>query len=247
MILGIFDSGIGGLTVLKEILKKNSFDKIIYFGDTARLPYGEKSKEELLDIAKENVDFLLSKGAEKIVIACGTVSSNVLEELKKDYNIEIIGIVDALIEGAKEKTINNKIGIIATSATIKTHIFKNKLNGYHVYEMSCPKFTPLIESGKLDSKEMNDAINEYLKPLKDEGVDTLILGCTHYPILSKKIKKYFDYPINLINSGVIIADNLFDGKIKNPELEIYCSGSIEDFKNNSKYLEIENINEIKKY
>ena len=116
MILGVFDSGLGSLTVLKEIIRKNSFDRIIYLGDTLRLPYGNKDKETLLGYARENMDFLLAKGADKVVIACGTISSNVLDELKEEYDTEIIGIIDVLCEEGMKQTRNGKIGVIATPA-----------------------------------------------------------------------------------------------------------------------------------
>ena len=240
MILGLFDSGLGGLTVLKEIINKCAYEKIIYLGDTKRLPYGEKSKEELLDIAKDNIDFLISKNVDEIVVACGTVSSNVLEDLKKIYDIKIIGIIDVLCKGAIKETKNNKIGVIATSSTISTHIFKDKLDNYEVYEMACPLFTPLIEKGMIDSKEMDEAIDSYLKPLKEKEIDTLIFGCTHYPLLKEKIKKYFDYPINLINAGEYILDELENKEIKNSLLEFYTSGNEKEFEENSKrFLDID--------
>lgn len=240
MILGLFDSGLGGLTVLKEIINKCAYEKIIYLGDTKRLPYGEKSKEELLDIAKDNIDFLISKNVDEIVVACGTVSSNVLEDLKKIYDIKIIGIIDVLCKGAIKETKNNKIGVIATSSTISTHIFKDKLENYEVYEMACPLFTPLIEKGMIDSKEMDEAIDSYLKPLKEKEIDTLIFGCTHYPLLKEKIKKYFDYPINLINAGEYILDELENKEIKKPILEFYTSGDEKEFaKNSQKFLDID--------
>lgn len=240
MILGLFDSGLGGLTVLKEITNKCTYEKIIYLGDTKRLPYGEKSKEELLDIAKDNIDFLISKNVDEIVIACGTVSSNVLEDLKKIYDIKIIGIIDVLCKGAIKETKNNKIGVIATSSTISTHIFKEKLDDYEVYEVACPLFTPLIEKGMIDSKEMDEAIDSYLKPLKEKEIDTLIFGCTHYPLLKEKIKKYFDYPINLINAGEYILDELENKEIKNSLLEFYTSGNEKEFEENSKrFLDID--------
>lgn len=240
MILGLFDSGLGGLTVLKEIINKCAYEKIIYLGDTKRLPYGEKSKEELLVIAKDNIDFLISKNVDEIVVACGTVSSNVLEDLKKIYDIKIIGIIDVLCKGAIKETKNNKIGVIATSSTISTHIFKDKLENYEVYEVACPLFTPLIEKGMIDSKEMDEAIDSYLKPLKEKEIDTLIFGCTHYPLLKEKIKKYFDYPINLINAGEYILDELENKEIKNSLLEFYTSGNEKEFEENSKrFLDID--------
>lgn len=245
MILGIFDSGLGGLTVLREIIKNNSYDKIIYFGDTKNLPYGEKDKETLLKMTRFNIDFLRSKGADEIVVACGTISSNTLDIVKDDYDFRIIGIIDALCNEAVKKTLNNKIGVIATEATINTHIFSKKIKDKEVYEVPCPKFTPLIEAGMIDSKEMDEALDEYLSPLKEKDIDTLIMGCTHYPLLEDKIKDYFNKPINIINSGTIIAEELFNGETKIPEIEFYVSGNKEEFKEHGKrFIDVKEIDEL---
>ena len=245
MILGIFDSGLGGLTVLREIIKNNTYDKIIYFGDTKNLPYGEKDKETLLKMTRFNIDFLRSKGADEIVVACGTVSSNALDDIKDDYDFKIVGIIDALVNGAIKETKNNKIGVIATEATIRTHIFKEKIKDKEVYEVACPKFTPLIEKGMIDSLEMDEAIHEYLKPLKEKDIDTLIMGCTHYPLLEDKIRNYFSKPINIINSGIILAEELNDGERKEPKLEFYVSGDKEEFREHGKrFIDIDDLTEL---
>ncbi|MBR2578458.1 MAG: glutamate racemase, partial [Erysipelotrichaceae bacterium] len=212
------------------IIRKNSFDRIIYLGDTLRLPYGNNDKETLLGYARENMDFLLAKGADKVVIACGTISSNVLDELKEEYDTEIIGIIDVLCEEGMKQTRNGKIGVIATPATIRTHIFRKKIKDAEVFEMPCEKFTPLIEGGKIDSKEMDEAIEEYIGPLKKAGIDTLLLGCTHYPLLADKISAFFGSPLKMINSGTVLKDMLSEGELKEPELEFYVSGDTEDFR-----------------
>lgn len=239
MILGIFDSGLGGLTVLKEILKNNVYDKIIYYGDTKRVPYGEKDKETLLNYAKEDIAFLREKGAEEIIVACGTISSNVLEDIKNDYDFKIVGIIDAACRQAAETTKNNKVGVIATSATINTGIFSRRIKEYkdiEVYEVACPKFAPLIETGKKDSEEMERAIVEYIEPLKDKDVDTIIFGCTHYPILEEKIRNYLNKDINFVNSGTLLSKEFNNGDYKKPILEFYVSGDKDDFKKKAKEL-----------
>ena len=247
MILGVFDSGLGGLTVLKEIIKNSTYDKIIYFGDTARLPYGDKDRKTLLAYARQDVEFLMDKGAEEIVIACGTVSSNVLDDLKKEYKLPLIGIIDVLAKEAMEKTANHKIGVIATPATVRTGIFTGKISGNDVYEVGCQKFTPLIEKDMIDSKEMDEAIAEYLGPLKKADVDTLIMGCTHYPLLEKKIRKHFVKPLNIISSGTVLARELCHGEIKKPELEFYVSGDPKDFmKKARRFADVKEIEEVKK-
>ncbi|MDO4499785.1 MAG: glutamate racemase [Erysipelotrichaceae bacterium] len=245
MNLGIFDSGLGGLTVLKEILKNNTYDKIIFYGDTINVPYGEKDRATLFELAKQNVEFLRKKGADEIIAACGTVSSNVLEPLKKEYDFNILGIIDAACIEAEELTQNRKIGVIATNATIASHAFKNKLKGYEVYEMPCPKFAVLIEQGKLDTKVMDEAIDEYLAPLKKEGIDTLILGCTHYPIIAEKIDKYLDGKVKLVNSGNVLSRELSNGNKKEPVLEFYVSGDVDIFKKNaSMFLNVRELEEV---
>ena len=228
MILGIFDSGLGGLTVLKEILKNNSYSRIVYFGDTARVPYGDKDKDTLRKYAIEDIDFLKQKGVDEIVVACGTVSSTVLNGIKDDYDFKIEGIIDAAVKGALDATKNNKIGVIATSATINTHIFRNKIE--NIYEVACPKFVPLIENNLIDSKQMDEALDEYLSGLKQKDIDTLILGCTHYPLLKSKIDAYFDGKVNLINSGAVLSKKLFNGDKKEAVVEFYVSGDIDNFK-----------------
>ena len=237
MILGIFDSGLGGLTVLKEILKNNSYSRIVYFGDTARVPYGDKNKETLRKYAIEDIAFLKDKGVDEIVVACGTISSTVLNEIKDDYDFKIEGIIDAAVKGALDVTKNEKIGVIATSATINTHVFKNKIE--NIYEVACPKFVPLIEKDMINSMQMDEALDEYLSGLKSAGIDTLILGCTHYPLLKDKIDAYFDGKVNLINSGTVLSKELFNGEKIEPVVEFYVSGDIDSFKKQaSRFLDI---------
>ncbi len=237
MVLGIFDSGLGGLSVLKEILKNNSYSRIVYFGDTARVPYGDKDKETLRKYAIEDIAFLKEKNVDEIVVACGTVSSTVLNEIKDDYDFKIEGIIDAAVKGALSVTNNNKIGVIATSATINTHVFKQRIE--NIYEVACPKFVPLIEKDMIDSRQMDEALDEYLGDLKIAGIDTLILGCTHYPLLSNKITAYFDNKVNLINSGTVLSKELFNGEKIEPLVEFYVSGDVDDFKKHaSRFLDI---------
>ncbi len=228
MILGIFDSGLGGLSVLKEILKNNSYERIVYFGDTLRVPYGDKDYNTLKQYAIDDIAFLKSKGVDEIVVACGTVSSMVLNDIKNNYDIRIEGIIDAAIVGALQATKNNKIGVIATSATISTHVFKKRIND--IVEVACPKFVPLIEKDLIDSDQMDEAFKQYLSVFKDKDIDTLILGCTHYPLLTDKLNDYFDGKVNLINSGAILSEKLFNGKKIEPTIELYASCNEDDFK-----------------
>ena len=225
MRIGLFDSGVGGLTVLKTLLRKYPNNEYIYYGDTLNLPYGTKSKEELLKLARDNVDFLIDKKVDLIIIACGTVSSNCLNELKESYNIPIMSIVDDVINYLNNSNYNN-IGVIATNATINSHIFKNNINK-NVYEIATPKLVPLIENNNLDGIEdiLHDYLDDYLGKL-----DVLVLGCTHYPIISNYIKSITDN-IELIDMSEFISIN--DDEISN-KIEIYFSKLDDTIKNNTK-------------
>ena len=223
MRVGLFDSGIGGLTVLKSLIKRYPNNEYIYFGDTANLPYGSKSIDELKKLAKHNIELLLSFNVDLVVIACGTVSSNCLEYLKSNYNIPIIDIISPTINYLNNTEYNN-IGVIATEATINSHIFKNNINK-NVYEIATPKLVPLIESNNLSN--IDNVLDEYLNLYKDK-IDILVLGCTHYPLISKYLTRYnfkvLDMAelINIGNSGnskvnvyFSKVDNLLISNVKN--------------------------------
>uniref|UniRef100_A0A7C4U7I4 Glutamate racemase n=1 Tax=candidate division WOR-3 bacterium TaxID=2052148 RepID=A0A7C4U7I4_UNCW3 len=186
--IGIFDSGIGGLTVakvIKEILPK---EHIVYYGDTARLPYGNKSKETIIKFAKEDIDFLLKFNVKVIVSACFTVSSNAISELRNFYKIPIIDMIEPsinILKNLKEK----KIGIIGTIATIESGSFQKYVpKGIKVFQKACPLFVPIVEEGFFNHPIGILAASEYLEEFKKEGVKTIILGCTHYPLMKDTIK-----------------------------------------------------------
>ena len=203
MRIGLFDSGVGGLTVLKTLINKYPNNEYIYYGDTLNNPYGNKTKEELLTLSKQNIEFLINKKVDLIIIACGTVSSNCLNELKELYNIPIISIINPTIDYLNNNNYKN-IGIIATNATINSHIFKNNLNN-NVYEIATPKLVPLIESNNLDN--IDKILHEYLDNYINK-IDILVLGCTHYPIIKDNIKKIFDNNIEILDmSELINIDN----------------------------------------
>lgn len=204
MKIGVFDSGIGGLTVLKEIIKKYPNGNYIYYGDTLHLPYGEKAKAQLLEYSCEIIDFLLKKKVDKIVIACGTVSSTIYEDLKSIYDIEIINVVDVTVEEISKHNIDS-LAVLATQKTIDSHIFSSKLKNIEVVEVACPKFVPYLEMQIGDIDEM---LKEYLELLREKRIEHIILGCTHYPLLQEDIKRYFSYPIWCYNMGEFVADSL---------------------------------------
>ena len=205
MKIGVFDSGIGGLTVLKRLIDKYPNNEYIYYGDTKNIPYGDKSIEELKILSRNIIDFLIKKEVDLIIIACGTISSNLATYLKEKYNIKIIDIISPVIDYIN-KSKYDKIGVIATQATINSKIFSNKLNK-KVKEVACPKFVPLIESNNLD--ELKNCFNTYLDNLKD--CDLIVLGCTHYPIIKYEISKYLNNNIKLLDMSECISDISNDG------------------------------------
>lgn len=199
MRLGIFDSGLGGLTVVKEIKKRLPFVEIIYLGDTARVPYGTRSPETIKKFAEEDTKFLIDKEVDLIVVACNTVSSLALDIVKKHSSVPVFGVIEPAIKKALKVTKNNKIGLIGTRATVGSNAYKNIYMKRHA-----SMFVPLIEEGFIKGKEINQFIEIYLKDFKNK-IDTLILGCTHYPIIKSEIKKYLKNKINLVDPAEEIA------------------------------------------
>lgn len=213
--IGVFDSGVGGLSVAKEIFRQLPQEKIIYFGDTAHVPYGPRTKEQLTLFGDQISEFLIDKGVKAIVVACNTSSSVSLDHLLEKYTLPIIGVIEPGITSALEVTKNGKVGIIATQATINSEAHKNLLlqrkPDVEVYPKACPKFVPLVEKGETDGPEARKAALEYLTPLKDAGIDTLILGCTHYPFLETVIR-------SVLGPEVTIVDPAFETVRQTKEL-----------------------------
>lgn len=206
MRIGVFDSGLGGITVLKELIKYHPKEEYIYVGDNKNLPYGEKSKDELLRLSTKIINFLIEKKVDLILIACGTVSSNIYDELKEKYKIPIFNIIDTTVIKIKESNIKN-LAVLGTPATINTHIFKDKLKNLNVTEISCGAFVSLIED-KMDEKFKWLYIDQYLKRIKNDGIKDIVLGCTHYPLLQEDIKNYLG-DVNIYNMGEILADSIY--------------------------------------
>ena len=242
MSIGVFDSGIGGLTVLKEIRKVLPDEKIYYLGDTARVPYGEKTKELIIRYSKEIVEFLLEKNVSAIVVACNTATALALKELKETFKIPIIGVIEAGARTAIEATKNGKIGVIGTKATIQSGKYEEEIKLFNkkvkVLQKACPLFVPAVEEGILSGKLVNQIIKTYLDDFK-EKVDTLILGCTHYPLLKDAISKiYPDIKIvdpakeTALDLKEILEQNEFlknDAK-KDEEVKYYVTDGQEKFK-----------------
>ena len=216
--IGMFDSGVGGLTVYKEVKQAFPSEQIIYLGDTKRFPYGSKTKESIIEISKKCIEFLISKNVKLIIIACGTATSQALDILKQEYNIPIIGIIDPTVLYIKERRYKN-IGIIATRGTINSNTWELKLkqsiNNINIYNKACPLLAPLAEEGWVDNKVAKLTIKEYLKDFNK--IDALILGCTHYPMFESIIKEELPNT-SIINTGTIIANYLTNTLSNNKDI-----------------------------
>ena len=211
--IGMFDSGVGGLTVYKEIKKAMPNEKIIYLGDTKNFPYGSKSKQSIIDLSKKNIDFLLKQNVKTIVIACGTATSQALEEVQSIYKVPIIGIIQPTIEYIKSKENIKNVGVIATRGTIRSKSWevnlKSQIEDINVYNKECPLLAPMAEEGWVDNEIAKLTIHEYIKEyLKDfPKLDALILGCTHYPLFKKIIEEQMPNT-EIINTGEKLASHI---------------------------------------
>jgi glutamate racemase len=209
--IGVFDSGVGGLTVVKQLRKILLNENIIYLGDTARVPYGNKSHKVIEQYALEDASFLVKQNVKAIVIACNTASAHGVEVIKKKFpKIPIFEMIESGSRYAIGKTKNKRIGVIGTSATINSGHYLNKIIAYDkdcdVISKACPLFVPLVEEGFIKTEITKATILHYLKDLKDYSIDTLILGCTHYPMLRDEIQEYFGPDVYLIDSGKAAAN-----------------------------------------
>ena len=210
--IGVFDSGVGGLTVAREIMRQLPEESMIYFGDTARVPYGTKSKDTIVRYSRQIVNFLLSKGVKAVVIACNTASALALADLQDLYNVPIIGMVQPGAVAAMNATKNKNIGIIGTNATIKSGQYGQYLRkldpSVTVVTKACPLFVPLVEEGLIDDRITEDMVSRYLREFKQYDIDSLILGCTHYPLLRSKIREYMGDKIQIVNPAYETAMDL---------------------------------------
>lgn len=207
--VGVFDSGIGGLTVAQEITRLLPNEQLVYFGDTARVPYGTKSKESVIRFSRDNVNVLLRYNVKVIVVACNTSTSWALNILRKEYKIPIIGVIEPGSRRAVEVSRKQRIGVIATPSTINsgkyTQTILKMAPSAVVTARPCPLFVPLVEEGWLDHKVTENVAQEYLAPVKAGEVDTLILGCTHYPLLKPVLQKVMGKYVTLVDSGTETA------------------------------------------
>jgi len=239
--IGIFDSGVGGLTVVKQMFKRLPNEEIVYVGDTARVPYGTKSPETIKRFAVENANFLMRFKVKLIVVACNTASSTSLDILREKFSVPIVGVIKPGAEKAVQITRNNKVGIIGTYATIKSKAYEKEIRRFsrdvEVASKACPLFVPLVEEGWLREDVTFDIVKKYLKPLMAKKIDTLILGCTHYPLLKYAISKVVGRQVKIVDSASSVADEVHNilmalGKLsgqKKPRHKFFATDAVEHF------------------
>ncbi len=203
--IGIFDSGVGGLTVVKEIINLLPDEKLVYLGDTARVPYGIKSKNTVIKYAKSNANFLLSRGIKILVVACNTASAYSLDILKEELSIPVIGVIEPGANKAASTTKNGKIAVIGTPSTIRSEAYSKAINDINpdlkVFSKACPLFVPLAEEGWHSGDITKKIIESYIEDILKEDIDVMILGCTHYPLLKSAIKEVAGDKVQLIDSA----------------------------------------------
>ncbi|HER43084.1 MAG TPA: glutamate racemase [Candidatus Eisenbacteria bacterium] len=203
--IGVFDSGIGGLTVVRELMQRLPNEEIVYFGDTARLPYGTKSPETVLRFSRQNLSFLKDRNVKLIVVACNTASSVALSTLVEEEEMPVVGVLLPGARAAARTTRNKRVGVIGTPATIRSGAYEQALReiepGIEIWSLPCPLFVPLAEEGWLDNEVTYLTAKYYLEPLASFGADTLVLGCTHYPLLAGVIGRVVGEKVALVDSA----------------------------------------------
>jgi glutamate racemase len=203
--IGVFDSGLGGLTVVRELIRKLPHEDIVYFGDLARLPYGTKSKKQIIEFSANNVDFLIDNKVKAIIVACNSSASSASNYLRRNYRLPIIDVISATAEHAATVTQSGRIAVIGTKATIESGVYQSKIKRLvpkaQVITKSCPLFVPLVEEGWLTDRVTYEVAERYLSALKKRNVDVIVLGCTHYPLLKKVIKDVMSDSVTLVESA----------------------------------------------
>lgn len=212
--IGVFDSGVGGLTVAREIIRQMPQERLVYFGDTARVPYGSKSKDTVIRYSRQIIRFLRTQEVKAIVIACNTASAYALETVVAESDIPILGVIHAGAKSAAQVTRNGKIGVIGTQATISTGIYPEEILAINpkaeVIQKACPLLCPLVEEGLLHDSVTDEIISRYVSGLKQKYIDTLVLGCTHYPLLRSAIRRIMGDEVALVNPAYETAIELKD-------------------------------------
>lgn len=236
--IGIFDSGVGGTSIWKEIQKLMPYESTIYLADSKNAPYGEKSEERIVELSVKNTEFLIEKGCKLIVVACNTATTNAIELLRKRYGVSFIGIEPAIKPAAlfsKSKT----VGILATKGTLSSSLFSstsaNHAHGIRILEQEGTGLVPLIEQGQIETKETEVLLKKYLRPMVEEGIDYLVLGCTHYPYLIPVLKKLLPEHVKIIDSGAAVAkqtkavlerDGLLNNTDKNGRYQFFTNADV---------------------
>jgi len=237
--IGVFDSGVGGLTVVKEIIKALPNENIVYLGDSKNMPYGSKTNTQIINYVKGAVKFLNTFDLKTIVIACNTADSIASSTIKQMYDLPVYGVIDPAARVAAKTTKNNKIGVIATTAAINSNEYEKHLHNHNqeliVYSKACPFLAPLIEEGKFDigNDEMRNMIVDYLEPIVKQGIDTLILGCTHYDLIESIVKDIYPHLMLVSSSKCVIEDIVKGIKTDNNQTadrQYYVSADKEKFK-----------------
>lgn len=227
--IGVFDSGFGGLTILRGIVQKLPAYNYVYLGDTARTPYGTRSPEVVYAFAKQAVDFLFAQGCELVIFACNTASSDALRKIQRHYlpkrypGKKVLGVLIPAAEEAVAKTLKRKIGVIATPGTVRSNAFVREIKKLDrrmtVFQEACPLFVPLVEAGEHRSKAALLIAKRYLAPLQEKGIDTLILGCTHYGILEKSLRKLLGPAVKIVSEEKVTPQKLKEYLAAHPEIE----------------------------
>ncbi|MDH5298483.1 MAG: glutamate racemase [Desulfobulbaceae bacterium] len=226
--IGIFDSGVGGMTVAKAVEQTLPDYRLIYFGDLARTPYGSKSPETITDYARQDTEFLLSRGAKLIIIACNTAASIASDVLRREFDVPIFEVITPAVAKAVATSRTGRIGVIGTRATINSNVYEQKIKELNseasIFSQPCPLLVPLVEEGWLDKRETKMILRRYLAPLKRQQVDTLVLGCTHYPLLNDLIQPRVGKRTRVIDSSQEVAADLKGFLAENPALAAQLTG-----------------------
>lgn len=243
--IGVFDSGFGGLHVLKSITTHLQEYGYLYLGDSAHAPYGPRPQREVYEFTKRGVDFLFSRGAVLVVLACNTASSEALRKIQTEYGAEkkVLGVLIPFAEAAAARTKNRRVGVMATEGTVRSGAFVREIqktdSSIDVFQQACPALVPLIEAGALDSPELDARVREYATPLLGKKIDTLVLGCTHYGLVEKKIRTVIGPDIEIISERDVVPERLQKYFARHPEIalriekssrrEFYTTGDTKKF------------------
>lgn len=210
--IGMFDSGLGGLTVMQQLVRALPHEDVVYFGDTARLPYGGKSRETVVRYSIENAIFLIEKDVKMVVVACNTATSHALEKLQQIFGLPVIGVIEPGAQHAVDVTVNGRIAVLGTKGTIESQAYQKailaKAPGATIFPIACPLFVPLVEEDCIGHPAARLVVQEYLKPLRDSDIDTILLGCTHYPLLKELIREQVGQKVSIVDSASCCADRV---------------------------------------